>query len=463
MLSRARFLVPLLFIQVSSMIALISADNPELPSTSVKDCGARGDGIADDAPSIQRAIDTVQNHVVYVPNGKYKLGSGLVVKQSHLQLLLDHSAVLLKGSSVDMLRINADDVTIKGGTFDGQRAAGFKGGGIVIHNSRDVTIADSTIDHQDGKGIYLTNVSGFRIEADTIIDNGQTAIFGEYNTTNGQVEGNIVNTADGSPHSHGIAFHSTHPGMQIQDITISKNQIKNGAIFCVEVGAFGGVRPANITVGPSNDCEAVADIFGGISFDSIDGGSIIQNTFDSKGQSSHAAVEVVQSSHILVSANKIYGTATLKTGIAITGSHDGRITGNAITGFFLSGIKVYAAQDRPSSNDNDIEDNALDFGSASNTFGIWFQSNGPSAAIDRNIVRGNIFDGEGRPGNTGVRLERDFPGSLDGSVISRNIMKNLDVGTSDGHSTNTRTESNTFQAVRINRVGAPSARPDNPF
>lgn len=51
------------------------------PTLNVLDFGAAGDGVADDAPAIQRGIDQAQyeNRALYVPAGIYRINRGLVV------------------------------------------------------------------------------------------------------------------------------------------------------------------------------------------------------------------------------------------------------------------------------------------------------------------------------------------------------------------------------------------------
>jgi hypothetical protein len=57
---------------------------------SVKDFGAVGDGIADDAPAIQAAINATQYPVggtVFLPNGNYRLNTGLIFTAQRLALV----------------------------------------------------------------------------------------------------------------------------------------------------------------------------------------------------------------------------------------------------------------------------------------------------------------------------------------------------------------------------------------
>lgn len=56
---------------------------PDVPiAANAKDFGARGDGVADDAPSIQRAIDSVSSGAVLIPAGSYMLRSPLTIRKT---------------------------------------------------------------------------------------------------------------------------------------------------------------------------------------------------------------------------------------------------------------------------------------------------------------------------------------------------------------------------------------------
>jgi hypothetical protein len=59
---------------------------------SVKDFGAVGDGVADDAAAIQAAIDYVASsdiQTIYIPSGKYKLNSGITISNGSISLVGD--------------------------------------------------------------------------------------------------------------------------------------------------------------------------------------------------------------------------------------------------------------------------------------------------------------------------------------------------------------------------------------
>lgn len=104
---------------------------------SVKDFGAHGDGAADDASAVQRAIDSVppEGGTVFVPPGTYQIGTELVINRNGLTLTgsgVESIFRLMDGATNTMIampaRFGGDtsnivvrDVTISRLTLDGKR------------------------------------------------------------------------------------------------------------------------------------------------------------------------------------------------------------------------------------------------------------------------------------------------------------------------------------------------------
>ena len=65
---------------------------------NVKDYGAMGDGVSDDAAAIQKAIDSVDDGAVLIPKGDYLIKTGLNINKS----------VVLRGEGTDKTRLLFD-------------------------------------------------------------------------------------------------------------------------------------------------------------------------------------------------------------------------------------------------------------------------------------------------------------------------------------------------------------------
>jgi polygalacturonase len=142
-------------------------------TVSVKSKGAKGDGRANDTAAIQAAIDAVATGgTVLVPDGTYmvstlpretvRLKSDMVLKLSPRAVF---RAIPSNKKRVALLRISsAANVTVVGGTFQGQRdklqeAPGL-GMGIRIDNgSSKISILNVTANDMWGDGFYIEDAS----------------------------------------------------------------------------------------------------------------------------------------------------------------------------------------------------------------------------------------------------------------------------------------------------------------
>jgi Pectate lyase superfamily protein len=107
-----------------------AAQNPAAAVINVSDFGAKGDGMTDDTPAIQAAIDLAgSGSTVYLPGGShsYKITAGLRLSgRSPVNIVCDSGAKIVAATAAfDMLTITADSpsATITGCSWQGAAQA----------------------------------------------------------------------------------------------------------------------------------------------------------------------------------------------------------------------------------------------------------------------------------------------------------------------------------------------------
>ena len=128
-------------------------------SVSVKDFGALGDGITDDTAAFLSAMtSSVQ---VYAPPGTYILDN-LVPVQAN-RLILDEAATLKhKDASTSDMIVTAFDLTIEGGTLDGNKANITQRNKAVLHStSGELIVKSSTFNNSIFNAISITGTPTF--------------------------------------------------------------------------------------------------------------------------------------------------------------------------------------------------------------------------------------------------------------------------------------------------------------
>ena len=143
-----------------------------LDAVSVKDYGAVGDGVTDDAAAIQAAVDAAEllgGGTVYFPPGEYRVGAGIVA---------DSGSVSFLGAGVDASTVILDDATnepvikfsavnagyLAGLTIDGNRANQTTGSadGIQIDASNNVVVERFLVKNAYRHGISMTGAATMR-------------------------------------------------------------------------------------------------------------------------------------------------------------------------------------------------------------------------------------------------------------------------------------------------------------
>lgn len=152
-------------------------------AVSVLDFGAKGDGISNDSPAIQKALDSASS-IIIIPAGKYIIGNTLLVPSGKtVHAHPDAIMRLADGAGKcrnDFLITNSDHakgnhhITIKGGIWDGNNENNFRGidgdmqayTGVAINfvNVDNLTLSDLTVSNPDSFHIRIGEVRHFRIE-----------------------------------------------------------------------------------------------------------------------------------------------------------------------------------------------------------------------------------------------------------------------------------------------------------
>lgn len=213
------------------------------PTVNVKDKGAKGDGRTNDSAPLQRAIDAVagKGGTVFVPDGVYMVDAvnESVKLKNRVTLKLSPGATLkvipnaLKHYAL-LLVSKASDVTILGGTLDGDRnehtgVGGEWGMGVrIVDGSARVTISGTTSRNMWGDGFYIENASDVAlcgVTADRNRRQGLSIIEGQ----NIDVVGSTFSNTHGTEPSAGIDLEPDRPEQKITRVSIQRSKFIDNA------------------------------------------------------------------------------------------------------------------------------------------------------------------------------------------------------------------------------------------
>lgn len=219
---------------------------PEPATTSVtinvKSKGAKGDGRANDTAAIQAAVDAVAaGGTVLVPEGTYMVSTlpreNLRLKSDMILKLAPHAvlkAIPSNEKRVALLRVsNASNVTIIGGTLQGQRdklkeARGL-GMGLRIDNaSSKISVLNMTANDMWGDGFYIEDASDVTLCGVTASNNrrqGLSIIQGD----NILVKYSLFQTTNGARPGAGIDLEADERAQAIDNISIQSSRFLDNA------------------------------------------------------------------------------------------------------------------------------------------------------------------------------------------------------------------------------------------
>jgi hypothetical protein len=137
----------LLALCIGSMVPGMTLGQSDVAGfASVRAFGAKGDGVQDDAPAVQAALD--KENAVFLPPGTYRLGKRLSMNRSGMALIgsgpattiLKPDASLTTGTIIVAAQSTLQDIEIRGFKLDGSSNP-TKVQGIGVNNAKRVRIA----------------------------------------------------------------------------------------------------------------------------------------------------------------------------------------------------------------------------------------------------------------------------------------------------------------------------------
>ncbi len=154
-----------------------------MSKTDVKQCGAIGDGVADDTMAILRALSGGQRTVV-IPPGTYKISEALKV-ESNTTIQADPKAIIRladhAGTNVGVFLLTNRDpaggntnITVEGGIWDGNNehnprgrdgdTNGYTGAAINFIKVSHLTLRNLTVRNPEAFSIRLGEVEHFMVD-----------------------------------------------------------------------------------------------------------------------------------------------------------------------------------------------------------------------------------------------------------------------------------------------------------
>jgi Pectate lyase superfamily protein len=205
--------------------------------------GAKGDGIADDAPAIRAAILAAAQGTVYFPRGVYRIGSGLgnIPQETRLQGAGRRNTIILRGYNGGYLAALLDGAEINGICFDGNGTFG------DFTEGRTGSLIDIPISHvnQSIHDARLINALG-----------GTPLRFRCTGDADSQVGGSRMDIrnleawrSDSTPNSGNFAIVHEDPGIPAGGHPISIQHLETGAWEAIDLGACNDLYLASSTPG----------------------------------------------------------------------------------------------------------------------------------------------------------------------------------------------------------------------
>lgn len=193
-------------------------------SVSVKDFGAVGDGVTNDAAAIQLAVNAATaNQTVYFPPGTYAVGSAGIAVTSKTGVTLLGDGAIIKITDISLLTtaLGAATIRLSGCTRSGVRGLEIDGNSIA---SSGIGLTGCTECFVDGVTVYSSGVNGQITSAGGGLRNEFT--------------NNTVYSAIGT--SRGLWLGNVNATDMETDIYIASNIVRNNPASGIVVSSVGG-------------------------------------------------------------------------------------------------------------------------------------------------------------------------------------------------------------------------------
>lgn len=213
------------FTQAGTGAVLRTAQAKMRDVVSVKDFGATGDGVTDDAAAIQAAVNAATaNQTIYFPPGTYAVGaSGIAVtNKTGVTLLGDGAIILITAISTLTTNLGVATIRLSGCTRSGVRGLEINGNGIA---SSAIGFNACTECFVDGATVYASGVNGQ-------ITSSNGGLRNEF-TDNLVYSGNL-------PASRGLWLGNLNASDMETDIFVSGNTVRNNPASGIVVSSNGG-------------------------------------------------------------------------------------------------------------------------------------------------------------------------------------------------------------------------------
>jgi parallel beta-helix repeat protein len=271
-------------------------------SQSVKDFGAKGDGVTDDTAAFQSAIAASSGGVLLVPAGTY-IVSGITIG----------APMMLQGASRDTAII--------------KRKPGNTGVTVLVLNTHDVTLTDLTLDGDLASPIGGSPMSlQFDASTNSSVLNSRVVNGGGISAYNGSDHATVADCVF-NRNENDVVFHSSAYGMVTR--CVSSGSLNEAFTSYEQAGGTGGAHH-NQFIG-----NTISGAWSGIA---------LQRSYNN----------VVRDNRI---TNSTWGIAVYGYGQTGDYSHDNEVTGNTIIGGPM--VKSWALQIEKPSHDNTIASNTV--------------------------------------------------------------------------------------------------------